>query len=380
MRWRPSSSPSALSPLLPIGLARRTEPGPAVHADWLVLGLGAVAIVLVVTAIGALSAWRQARAAGAATRPEAQPPATPTALSRVLGSAALPCSVATGVRLALVKGRGRRTIPVTSLLIGAAIGVAAVTAAATYAAGLARLVAVPRHYGAAGDAVVGNYADADTSATGAHLLAADPDVAAYAGENSTTMLVDGREVSVIQRFPGQGGVPIAVLDGREPIGPGEIVLGQHTLRALGKRIGDTVTLATVSPPSPPRQVSIVGSAVLNSQNDVGIEPGKGGLIQVAAGSEGGAFPGGYVVRFKDGVDPDDAADRLRSTFYASTLYPALPPTVVLNVVRVSYLPTVLAAVVIALALGTLVHGLTTVIRRRRGELAVMRAVGFTATR
>ena len=83
------------------------------------------------------------------------------------------------------------------------------------------------------------------------------------------------------------------------------------------------------------------------------------------------------MRFRAGVDPDAAADRLRRDFFDSTAYPTFPPTIVRTVARVAYLPGVLAAVVVVLALGTLLHGLVVVLRRRRRDLAVMQAVGFS---
>ena len=92
---------------------------------------------------------------------------------------------------------------------------------------------------------------------------------------------------------------------------------------------------------------------------------------------GTTFPTNYLVRFRDGVDPDAAADRLRRDFFDSTAYPTFPPTIVRTVERVAYLPGVLAAVVVLLALGTLLHGLVVVLRRRRRDLAVMQAVGFS---
>ena len=52
----------AASPLLPVGLAGVAEPHPGVHADGAVLGLGALAALLV-TAAGA--AWPTWRASGA---------------------------------------------------------------------------------------------------------------------------------------------------------------------------------------------------------------------------------------------------------------------------------------------------------------------------
>ena len=126
----------------------------------------------------------------------------------------------------------------------------------------------------------------------------------------------------------------------------------------------------------PRQLRVVGVAILSSQANAEIEPGEGALIERAAVTAT-VFPTNYLVRFRDGVDPEAAATRLRRDFFDSTAFPTFPPTIVRTVERVAYLPGVLAAVVVLLALGTLLHGLMVVLRRRRRDLAVMRAVGFS---
>jgi hypothetical protein len=48
------------SPVMPTGLARRAEPDPGFAADWLVLGLGFVAVAILVSGRAAISAWRTA--------------------------------------------------------------------------------------------------------------------------------------------------------------------------------------------------------------------------------------------------------------------------------------------------------------------------------
>ena len=50
-----------LSPLTPIGVARTAEPDPGIRVDPLVLGLGVLAIIIVVLALAAIPAWRFAR-------------------------------------------------------------------------------------------------------------------------------------------------------------------------------------------------------------------------------------------------------------------------------------------------------------------------------
>ena len=46
--------------LFPIGFARRTEPDPGLAFDWVVLGAGFAALVILVVAAAALAAWRTA--------------------------------------------------------------------------------------------------------------------------------------------------------------------------------------------------------------------------------------------------------------------------------------------------------------------------------
>ena len=52
---------AAASPLFPIGVARRAEPDPGLHADWIVLAAGVVAIIVVVSTIAFVVAVRSTR-------------------------------------------------------------------------------------------------------------------------------------------------------------------------------------------------------------------------------------------------------------------------------------------------------------------------------
>ena len=65
-----------------------------------------------------------------------------------------PVSGAVGVRLALQRGAGRTALPVSSTLAGAALGIAALTAALVFAASLTYLAATPRLYGTTWNASV----------------------------------------------------------------------------------------------------------------------------------------------------------------------------------------------------------------------------------
>ena len=182
--------------------------------------------------------------------------------------------------MALLRGRGRTGIPVATLLTGAAVGVAAVTASTVFSASLSGLLDQPERYGATADAVVGNYAEVASSADGARRLARDPDVQAYVGLTSDGATVNGRRTTLMQRFAGRGVVPIAMIDGVPPTGEDEVALGLKTMRALGTSLGDTVTVRALRSPQP-RQLRVVGVVILSSQGDAEIEPGEGALVESA---------------------------------------------------------------------------------------------------
>jgi predicted lysophospholipase L1 biosynthesis ABC-type transport system permease subunit len=83
----------------------------------------------------------------------------------------------------------------------------------------------------------------------------------------------------------------------------------------------------------------------------------------------------FVVRYAKGVDPSAALARLQHDFGRVVLQ-RLPARDVENHVRVDSLPRALAALLAVLALVTLVHVLLSSVRRRRHDLAILKAVGF----
>src|SRR6185437_14637974 len=216
----------AASPLMPIGPARLAEPAPGVALDLPALAAGFAAVALLPVAALALSAWRAARATARAGGPAGGAAAPggavrPSRLAALLGRAGWVTS-ATGMRMAFEPGRGRAAVPVRTALAGTALAVGAVVAALVFAASLLGLVATPSRYGQNWDA---------------------KGVAGYAAGNNGELLVDGLSVPAIgvdQAPGGRAGGYLTLLSGRAPAGPGEIALGPRTLRALGKRVGQTV--------------------------------------------------------------------------------------------------------------------------------------------
>ena len=137
---------AALSPLFPLGVARRADPDVGVHVDWVVAAAGFAAVVVAVAAIAVAAAVRSPRPG----RDRVTGYRTSTIAARLPAAGATP-SVSNGLRLALERGRGRTAVPVRSAAVGAVLGVLGVTAVLVFGASLDALVATPARYGAPWD-------------------------------------------------------------------------------------------------------------------------------------------------------------------------------------------------------------------------------------
>lgn len=83
----------------------------------------------------------------------------------------------------------------------------------------------------------------------------------------------------------------------------------------------------------------------------------------------------FLVGYAEGVDEAEAFAALQGD-WGKTVLRSHPPVEVENLRRVAGLPDVGAGLVAAIALGTLAHALVTSVRRRRADLAVLKAIGF----
>ena len=134
-----------LSPLSPLGPIRGVYHPPGIAFDWTVLGLGLLVLIggLGVTAV-ALAYRGAPQRLAARSRTD---PARDSKLVQMASSSGLPASGVIGLRFALNPGQGRTAVPARSVLIGATIAVAIVTATLTFSSGLHTLVSRPALYG-----------------------------------------------------------------------------------------------------------------------------------------------------------------------------------------------------------------------------------------
>jgi ABC-type lipoprotein release transport system permease subunit len=325
-----------------------------------------------------MAAWRTSRThPGALAVVELPGAGRPSRVAGALARAGFPSTAIAGTRLALEPGRGRSAVPVRSAIAGAAAAVCALTAAGVFGASLARLVATPAAYGWTWDVAVGNFASISEARRAARTLDATPGVDGYLGAVTGELLLDGDPVQVMAIDRGRGEVPLAVLEGREPVRPGEIALGATTMRQLGKHMGDTVAIA-VGAGQPSQRLHIVGQMVLSAGPlDTAIAPGKGAAVDI--GTVRRFLPEAasqvFFVRLDPAVDRSRTVEELKRAFPGTVVRPLAHPDIT-DVQRVGYLPGLLAALVALLALGTITHALVSSTLRRRRDLAILKTLGF----
>jgi ABC-type lipoprotein release transport system permease subunit len=85
--------------------------------------------------------------------------------------------------------------------------------------------------------------------------------------------------------------------------------------------------------------------------------------------------GSFLVQLDPDADHDGVIARLRREFGGYALAPR-PHADIRNLQRVAALPSLVAAMVALVALGTMTHALVTSVRRRRRDLAVLKTLGF----
>jgi predicted lysophospholipase L1 biosynthesis ABC-type transport system permease subunit len=189
--------------------------------------------------------------------------------------------------------------------------------------------------------------------------------------------LDGRDVPVVGLQSLRGAVAPPVLAGRLPRAPDEIALGGQELRALHKSIGD-LTMARGA--RGPIALHIVGQVVVSPEiTNEQVQLGSGAVMTLAGAGALSKAPlprNMFLVQLRKPSD-QAAIARLKQQFPGAVL-PAVPPPEVRNLRGVNGLPLALALLVALLATGTVAHTLITSVRRRRRELAILKAVGFVA--
>ena len=383
----------ALSPLTPLGPVRPVYPYKGIAFDWTVLGLGVLALVLILGSLTVTLANREVRRLSSSRSEEGWK--RESGVVRSAAGAGFPVAAVTGLRFALESGRGRNAVPVRSAIFGAVLAIVVLVSTVTFGASLNNLVSHPALYGWNWNyALLSGFAgqeDLPAHQT-ATLLDKDPDVAAWSDMNFVGAELDGLHLPMLTERPGAA-VSLPLLSGHGLDAANQVVVGATTLLQLHKKLGDTVTFTDGISKS--HRLVIVGTATMASISK-GVEMGSGALVATSdfpasllnAQQSPIAGPNAVVIRVRPGVDPTAAYRSLEQVTAKINAIPGdggaaggvvsvLRPAEIVNYRSMGTTPAVLS---VGLALGAVVAlGLTLVasVRRRRRDLALLKTLGFT---
>jgi hypothetical protein len=354
----------------PIGTASDLEPSPGLSFDPLAL-LPALLVIPGLIAVAAVLSLRADDRSRSAT-PRA------TGIESITSNWPLPIGL--GTRFAL----SARTTPASGsarpALIGAVLGVTGVVAALTFAHGIADATDDYRRFGQTYDlyAFFGadgqDYVDPDAALS---TIADDPDVDAVLDVLTESARSDSGSVSLFTHgttsSAGLPAVDVVVTEGRLPSTDSEIALAPLSAESEGVGIDDTITLTGTD-----------GSATLTVT----------GLAFVPAGPHNGYAEGGWVTptaftglfdsfRFHFGLvatapdaDPQGVLARLTADDIYVSDGPISPPAERDELAQLRTVPTLLAAFLALLGIGSVAHTLASTARRRRHDVAMLRALGM----
>jgi hypothetical protein len=365
----------AVSPLLPLGVIRRADPDIGFHADTVAVVLGGVAALAALTAAASVAAVRWAtRHRSSVVGP------TPSIAGRLAAAVGRRPVPATGIQFALAPSRGSTWLPVLPTVV-TLVGVAAVLAGALVVRwSLDGLLGDGDRYGQSHHLLVG-LADEDTPSQ-ARELARDPRVQGVTISRQGRVGIttgDGTTLQVAATgLESVGGpIPVTVLEGRAPTGPREIALASATMVAAALRPGDR-TMA--SGPCGEFAVEVVGRVIvpLTGSN----YPDDGSILTLDAFDELCAqdniatldVNSSALVRLRDPA----ATAAVRDEWRAEGRYVQDPetPWSIGFIREVRAVPVLVGVVVAFLWTATVAHTLILTVRRRRRDLAVLRALGL----
>ena len=386
----------AVSPLAPVGPVREFDPARGFQADGLVLSAGPV---LLTAALLGLLTVMAARAVQPAARRE---DGRFSAIARAAATAGLPAPAVVGSRNALEPGSGPRTVPVRAALLGSVAAVAAVTIAVVFGASLTGLTTHPARYGWNWNVLIqaeggyGNWYPATMNG----LMRGQPAVAGWSSFGFGQLPVDGAVVPVLGLEHNRGSVGPPTTSGAPIAGNGQIQLGSVTLRELGKQVGDTVLVGvrpyrrwlrivgTVTLPSfgvaLTEHVSLGRGAML-SEHDLLATQGLSTAPATSPDTSSQADPSAMAIDLKPGTTPAQRArlvqwitshnpDGTPGGTYELTHYRA---AAIENASQMGGQPLSLALGLTAAAVLSLALTVLSSVRRRRRELALLKALGMT---
>jgi hypothetical protein len=394
---------AALSPLGPVGPVRQFDPVRGFEFDPLVLVGGGATLVVVGSGLLAVLAWRSENRRGTSARPV---DAT-TWHNRV--AARLPLVATLGARYALDPPPGARRAVVRANLIGSVAAITAVVTAVVFGASLNGLVTHPARYGWNWNVLIqveggyGSFVDNPAQFHGGDgtlgaVMARLSGVRSWSTFGFTQLAIDGHIVPVLglDAEPPTSAVEPPTTSGHALDGPDEIEIGSTTLTELDRHVGEWVRVGSGRLA---RRLRIVGTVTLPSlgvQLTDHVSLGRGAMLPEATllALEGfsltgnvpseafSALPSAVAIDLEPGTasapivrrivtaDPGDNPGGINQV-------PRVLGAAVVNASEMGAQPIVLAVTLAVAVLVAISGSITVSARRRRRELALVRALGCT---
>jgi hypothetical protein len=403
----------AVSPLAPLGPVRSVYPFRGFSVDWAVLGAGTSALIILLSSVALILAYRAAPRRAAQRARLAR--VGRSKIVQTVATSGLPAPAVVGVRMALESGSGRNSVPVRSALLGTALAVALVVATLVFGSSLQSLANTPALYGWNWTYMLNSVGagSAGVPPQSMALLAHDPHVAAATGVDYLNVELDGQNVPFLFGDLNATVTP-PILSGHALERKNQIVLGAGTMAQLNKRLGDTVVVSYGSPKDapvymPPTRLVIVGTATMPAVGFASIvsdhtSMGTGALIAFKAlppaflpesnvpyPALGG--PNLVFVRLHPGVSAAvGRADMQRIADALNRDFAELPggagsgdvigvegvqrPAEIVNYRTMGVTPALLVSGLALGAVTALALTLAASVRRRRRDLALLKTLGF----
>jgi hypothetical protein len=344
--------------------------------------------------LGAAVAWSAWRAASAIGDERVRDPVGIT--SRAL-RAGVSVPVSTGIGLALEPGRAQRALPTRPAVVGAIVGVVGIIGGLTLAAGIGDATDHPERFGTVWDFEA--YTEEVTDAFGGGLpehVADVSGVGAVARIARLTLPVGDAVVPFYALDDVEGRTEFVVLEG-DPPERGEVALGPDTADAFGVSVGGHVEVGAGG------RFRVSGLALLPTTAHSSFDQGGWmhgmDLARSTPETQRDALlaevdreapqtddefrelmfaAGGVIARLTDGTDTAETVARVRRVLGPGiTVDVSYGPADQQNLRNTRPLPLLFAAFALLLGVGALLHISSTVLRRRRHDLAVLRVLGLT---
>ena len=363
-----------VSGAFPRGLARRAEAESGLRFDATTILAGAATTLAATLVLLALMARLGSRRDRSTTVPRA------SVVTRLLGRPAASLGVSFAADPA---GDGRSRRGSWAPVMAIAMAVAAVLSIATLDSSRANLISSPRLYGAAAELTYdsnGSFGIADV----VEQVVTTPGVEALTRQlliNDDTVPAAGTRTAEVEPEALEtilGGALPPVSAGRYAEGPNEVALGTATADDLGVGVGDAVTVTSLDG-SATLTLDVTGTVVSWGDEDV-----THAFIVAVPTLQALVCPGTALDDCNLSIDlfadvTDDAVGEAAQSALEATGFGTMrPPASVARLSEIGAVPSYLAGFVCLLAAAGLLHQLTVTLRRRRGDLAIARALGLPA--